>query len=198
MDMMAAPGSITTTPPSDAVVPQRAATGAAPGTVLPSHYRLCVGCGADHASGLHLRTGAEEGLRVTGEFLVTEHHQGAPGLAHGGILATALDEVMGALNWLLMRPAVTARLEVDFKAPVPVGATVRFDAEIVGQSGRKVYSAAEGRLQDESGPVVLQARGLFLQVPLEHFRDHGRPADVARAAQEKTGSPQRPWLEINP
>ncbi len=192
--IIAARGSDATMPPDDAVVPRRDDAALAPGTVIPSHYRLCFGCGSDHDSGLQLRVSAGPGLSVAGTFAVGEFHQGAPGLAHGGVLASAVDEVMGALNWLLMEPAVTARLEVDFVRPVPVGATVELTAAIAGQSGRKVYSIADGRVD---GRPVLHARGLFLQVPLAHFADNGRRDDVARAAQDDT-SPRRPWLEINP
>jgi acyl-coenzyme A thioesterase PaaI-like protein len=196
MNMMAA--SPATTPPADAVVPSRAEGAPEAGSQLPAHYRLCFGCGVDHASGLHLRVAAGHGASVQGEFTVSEHHQGAPGLAHGGILAAALDEVMGALNWLLMMPAVTARIEVDYLRPVAVGTTMQFSATIVGQAGRKVFSMAEGTLDGPAGVLAVRARGLFLQVGLEHFQRNGRPDEVARAAQEMTGSPQRPWLEINP
>ena len=192
MDIIAARGSEATTPPADAVIPERAAEAPGPGCPIPSHYRLCFGCGTDHESGLHIRMATESDLSVEARFVVTEHHQGAPGLAHGGVLAAAVDEVMGASNWLLMTPAVTARLEVDFQGPVPVGSSVLLRAAIVGRAGRKVYTVADGRT--EAG-AVLHARGMFLQVPLEHFSRHGRPEDVERAAE--AGSPQ-PWLEINP
>lgn len=185
-------GSSATTPPADAWLPPRAASALPPGTVLPSHYSLCIGCGGDHPCGLHLRAVAGEGLQIAGEYTVTEHHQGAPGLAHGGILVTVLDEVMGALNWLLMAPAVTGRVEVDFRRPVPVGSTLHLKAWLTGATGRKVYSAAEGRLADPAGPVAVAATGLFLQVPLEHFARHGNPA------QRTDRDPKQPWLEINP
>ena len=88
-------------------------------------------------------------MNLTGQFVVTDQHQGAPGLAHGGLLALAFDEALGKLMWLLRAPAVTARLETDFMKPVPIGSTLFITAEIVGQEGRKVYSKAEGRLDSQ-------------------------------------------------
>jgi hypothetical protein len=89
---------------------------------LPSHYDRCFGCGRDHPTGLHLKMwGLDDELRVPGSFTVTEHHQGALGLAHGGVISATVDEGMGYLLWLVGSPAVTARLEVDFRRPVPVG-----------------------------------------------------------------------------
>lgn len=162
------------------------------GAQLPSHYDLCYGCGSSHPAGLHMEVTAGD-LAVHATFEVTEAHQGAPGLAHGGLLSTAFDEALGALNWLLLKPAVTARLETDFRRPVPVGSVLHIDAWIVGQVGRKVYTRAVGRL-GESGPIALTASALFLQVPLKHFVDNGRDEDVRRAAEHRT----REGLEVNP
>ena len=114
-------GALPTAPPPDAVLPMRAPHAPPPGATIPSHYRWCFGCGTEHPTGLHMRITAGEGLTVVGDFLVTEHHQGAPGLAHGGLLTAAVDEILGSLNWLLAGPAVTGRLECDFRRPVPVG-----------------------------------------------------------------------------
>ena len=170
---------------------QRHAQAPAAGTELPSHFPYCFGCGRDHASGLHLRMVAGEGLTMTGHFVVLEEHQGAPGLVHGGILAAAFDEVLGASNWLLLTPAVTGRLEVDFRKPVPVGREVTIEARIDKVDGRKVMTSGVGRFDD--GTVVAEAAGLFIQVPLEHFTTHGRRRDVDQLSRELT------WgLELNP
>jgi len=143
---------------------------------------------------------AQEGLGVSAEFEVTEHHQGAPGLAHGGLLAAAFDEALGSLSWLIRVPAVTARLETDFKAPVPVGRVVHIDAQIVGVAGRKVYTHAIGRLDGPDGQVVLTSGGLFIQVPLGHFQEHGRPEDVERIVKEREAAGMVPGglIEVNP
>ncbi|MCU0295610.1 MAG: PaaI family thioesterase [Candidatus Nanopelagicales bacterium] len=183
-----------TVPPPHAIVPLRHPQAVAVGEELPSHYDRCYGCGAKHPAGLHMRVTASE-LSVHAVFEVTGLHQGAPGLAHGGLLSTALDEALGAVNWLLMVPAVTARLETDFRRPVPVGSVLHIDAEIAGQEGRKVYARAIGRL-GQDGPIALTASALFLQVGLEHFLDNGRPEDVATAAAERTVPGH--GLEVNP
>ncbi len=185
-----------TEPPDDAVAPERHPDAPAPGELIDSHFALCFACGADHPGGLRMRLFAAEGLSVRAEFDVGELHQGAPGLAHGGLLAAAFDEVMGALNWLLRTPAVTVRLETDFRRPVPVGSSLHLSAKVVGLSGRKVYMRGEGRLGSPDGDLALTAAAIFVQVPLEHFASHGRPEDVIRAAAAATGGTRR-W-EVNP
>lgn len=165
-----------TTPPADAVIPTRHPKSPATGEMVPSHYKHCFGCGELHPTGLHLVAKVGEGLTVTAEFTVTENHQGAPGLAHGGLLSLAFDEALGKLMWLLRAPAVTARLETDFIRPVPMGTVLHISAEIVGQSGRKVYSEAIGRLGGPDGEIAVRAASLFVIVPMKHFLENA-PAD---------------------
>ena len=100
-----------TTPPADAVIPNRHVKAPAVGTQIPSHFGHCFGCGELHESGLHLVAIAGSGLDLTGKFTVTDKHQGAPGLAHGGLLSLAFDEALGKLMWLIRTPAVTGRLD---------------------------------------------------------------------------------------
>ena len=113
-----------------------------------------------------------EGANLTAEFTVTHDHQGAPGLAHGGLLSLAFDEALGKLMWLIRSPAVTARLETDFLKPVPMGSTLHITAEISGQVGRKVYTRAEGRLDSPDGPLAVKAAALFVVVPMSHFLEN--------------------------
>lgn len=142
------------------------------GSVLPSHYPYCYGCGSEHPSGLHLRIVVGPGLTMHGTFAFGEDHQGAPGLVHGGLVAAAFDELLGALNWLLLKPAVTGRLEVDFRKPIPVGTTVSLQGRVRSVEGRKVWTEGTGTFDD--GTMAAQAAGLFITVPAEHFVEHGR------------------------
>ncbi len=121
---------------------------------------------------------------VLAEFEVTADHQGAPGLIHGGVLAAAFDEVLGALSWLLQTPAVTARLETDFRRPVPVGSRVLMMAEVESQDGRKTWRRAVARATD--GVELASARALFLQVPADHFRRHGGGSQSWEAAAKRS------------
>jgi acyl-coenzyme A thioesterase PaaI-like protein len=187
-----------TNPPADAAMPERHPDAPRPGEAISRHYRLCFGCGEDHPSGLHMRVTAGEGLEITAQFTVTEHHQGAPGLAHGGVLTVAVDEALGSLNWLIREPAVTGRLETDFRRPVPVGQTLFINGRITGKAGRKVYVQGEGRLGSPDGPLAVTAAALFITVGLEHFRAHGRPEDVAAAVADDTSRHFQRNFEVNP
>lgn len=144
-----------------------------PGTMMDEHYSECFGCGSNVSGGLHLRSTAGEGLSVDAEFKVSDAHQGAPGLAHGGVLTTAFDEALGTLNALLYVTAVTGKLETDFLRPVPVGTLLAIHAQVDGVVGRKIYSSATGRIGVPNGELALRARALFVRVGVEHFTKHG-------------------------
>lgn len=120
---------------------------------------------------MELFVGSE--LDLSGTARISQLHQGAPGIAHGGVLAAVMDEALGSLNWLLRRPAVTANLDVDFLHPVAVETTLWVYARIVSAEGRKVATEGGARLEGPEGIECLRATGLFIAVPAEHFRRHG-------------------------
>ena len=188
-----------TTPPEGSVIPERHPMSPATGSELPSHFKHCFGCGDLHPTGLHLKARVGEGLSITAQFTVTENHQGAPGLAQGGLLSLAFDEALGKLRWLLRAPAVTARLETDFLLPVPIGTTLYMSAHITGVQGRKVYSVSEGRLNSADGPLAVRAASLFIIVPMKHFLENA-PAEYIAAikANPELMAFVDPEFNINP
>ncbi|OEV04615.1 PaaI family thioesterase [Streptomyces oceani] len=170
----------------------------APGELLGAHYAECFGCGGDQPHGLHLEARAGEGVSVTAEFTVQPAHQGAPGLAHGGVLATAMDETLGSLGWLMHVIAVTGRLETDYVRPVPVGTTLHLSAYATARSGRKIYCSAIGRIGGPEGPVAARADGLFIEVKVEHFVDNGRAEEIEAVMADPDQVRRARAFEVNP
>lgn len=184
-------------PPEGAQLPERAADAPAPGSALPSHYPGCMGCGLGHPTGLRMRLVAGEGLTVRGTFEVSEHHQGAPGLAHGGLISLAMDEVLGGLAWLLRTPMVTGRLQVEFARPVPVGTQLSLHAQVDGVSGRRIFTSGTAHAETPDGALLARAFAVFVAVPMEHFQTHGRADLVDEAARASQVTGTRPWA-VNP
>jgi len=188
-----------TTAPEGSPIPERHELAPVAGSKIPSHFGHCFGCGELHPTGLHLVAYAGEGLNITAEFTVNENHQGAPGLAHGGLLSLAFDEALGKLMWLLRSPAVTGRLETDFSKPVPMGSTLHITAEITGQVNRKVYTSAIGRLNSADGEIAVRAAALYIIVPMDHFMNSAPKEYLEQMAK----TPELmafvdPTFEINP
>src|SRR5262245_15764422 len=183
---------------SEVSLPERHPEAPAPGDRISSHYNRCFGCGDDHPTGLHMHVMAGEGLTISAIFTVTEDHQGAPGLAHGGLLTAAFDEALGSLAWLLRKPMVTVRLETEFRRPVPVGTTLSIAAAAEKVVGRRIYTRADGRIGDPSGPVAVRAAAIFVTVPIEHFVRYGRAEDVGAAVARPDIKETARTFEVNP
>jgi acyl-coenzyme A thioesterase PaaI-like protein len=124
----------------------------------------CYGCGDDNPVGLGLVFSAEP-PGVVAEFLPRPEHCGAPGIIHGGILATCLDETMAALGFVLDRVhCVTATLELKYRRPVPLdGRPVRIEAWRDRVDNRR-RQRVNGQLFLPDGTVAVAASGIFVQV----------------------------------
>jgi acyl-coenzyme A thioesterase PaaI-like protein len=146
-----------------------------PGTVIPTHFAGCFVCGGGEG-GLRMRMAVGEGARVLGEYDVPVHHQGAPGIAHGGVIAAAFDETLGMLQVFTGELAVTGRLTTTFRRPVPVGTLLCVEARLDGREGRKVWTSGTARLGGADGPVAATAEALFVVVSPEHFARYERVA----------------------
>ena len=85
--------------------------------------RTCFVCGPANPIGLHLVFRLENGACVS-EFTPGENHLGYPGVVHGGMIYSALDDVMA--NWLYLRGAraYTARCEIRYREPAAPGETL--------------------------------------------------------------------------
>lgn len=94
--------------------------------------------------------------------------QGAPGRAHGGVVAAIVDEVLGAMLPVLGVVAFTGELKLRYVAPCPMGVPLEFRASKSGDDGRKLYLTCEG-----TGPdgVFVQATSTFIVVDLSMFAE---------------------------
>jgi acyl-coenzyme A thioesterase PaaI-like protein len=154
--------------------------------IPPHHDPLCWGCG-DNPNGIHLPApDVEELTEYEAWFHFHEGHQGGPGITHGGLVSAALDEACGLLATWYRFPAVTARIFVRFRKPVPINTELLVTARLADERGRRLHVNAE--LTD--GSIVLaEARAALLHVPLDHFlaTPEGRAAaDAWRSRLEGT------------
>lgn len=138
----------------------------AAGTPLPPHHPHCLGCGPDNPAGQHL-VAYRVGDGVASEHTFTTAQTGAPGLAHGGAVATLCDDLLGMVLTVHEIPAVTRTLSVDYLAPVVLGEPHRLWARLQTVEGRKLWLRTDGHGPD--GTPRFAARGLFIRVGVEHF-----------------------------
>jgi uncharacterized protein (TIGR00369 family) len=121
----------------------------------------CFGCGSRNEIGLQLafyRT--SDGVRAA--FTPRQEHEGYTRMIHGGIVSTILDE---AMSWVVIdsgRLAVTARMTVDYRRPVPSNEPLTITAKVTRDRGRAVET--EGEIRDANGALLSSATGLFVRV----------------------------------
>lgn len=164
--MPADPDGGATAPETPARDDAAAAASATTFHIPPHHDPGCWGCG-DAPDGLHLPLPEAEGsTRYSARFRFDGRHQAGPGLVHGGLVAAALDEACGLLATWYRFPAVTARLSVRYRRPVPINTELELEAGVHGDRGRQIELEAELRAGTE---VLAEARGTWLHVPLAHF-----------------------------
>jgi acyl-coenzyme A thioesterase PaaI-like protein len=126
-------------------------------------FYACFGCGPGHPDGLRVRCfKAREG--VVAPIVIPERYQGPKGFAQGGIVATYLDEVLGAaVVRATGRAAVTGELTIRYVAGVPLKTPLLGHGRLVSDHGR--YVDAEGRLTElTSERLVATARGRFFPI----------------------------------
>ena len=145
------------------------------------HVRIaknhCFACGPDNPDGMHMKFKFDEkGGRAWCRFRLPLRFQGPPGHAHGGIIATILDEAMGKVNKLRSVIAVTKTMEVEYLKLVPLRKSLIAEGRERSVRGRKHVNVA--RILNEKGEVLAQSRGLFIAIdPAKMFAKHLRPGE---------------------
>lgn len=129
-----------------------------------SHGALnrCFGCGQTNQTGLRLKFFADEEHTIVCRVRLERRFEGPPGHAHGGIIATLLDEAMSKANRQFGVLAMTRQMEVEYLKPVPLGARLLLTGRHASSSGRKHH--CEAQLTNEKGVPLARAKALFIAV----------------------------------
>ncbi len=89
-------------------------------------------------------------------------YEGPPGHVHGGWVAAAFDEVLGYVQSLGGNPGMTGRLTVHYRRPTPLHVELRFEARLVREEGRKIFTEAQVYVGET---LTAEAEGLFVSIP---------------------------------
>ena len=104
----------------------------------------------------------EEARRTICEFALSRRYQGPPGHAHGGIIATILDEAMGKVNKLHKVVALTKSMQIEYLRPVPLGEKLTVIGREQQTAGREHINVAE--ISNTRGEVLARSTGTFIAV----------------------------------
>ena len=129
-------------------------------TRLRSAYNRCFGCGAQNPIGLHLGQFAETADGIEAPFTPGSNFNGFHGVVHGGVIATALDEI-SAWSAIVSEGVFvfTAKLDIRYRTEAKVGDTFVLSGTVTQRRGRRLLIDAEMRSGDT---VAAQSSGLFV------------------------------------
>jgi acyl-coenzyme A thioesterase PaaI-like protein len=101
-------------------------------------------------------------------------YEGPPGSVHGGFVAAAFDEVLGFVQSLSGRGGFTGTLTIRYRKPTPLHTELRFDAQMTGVEGRKIFTT--GQLY--AGDVLCaEAEGIFVSVDQSRWEELEKKRD---------------------
>ncbi len=111
------------------------------------------------------------------EFTPRPGAEGPKAHAHGGFLATILDETMGSACWYHGLPVLAANLSVRYRKSVPLNGTYMCEAKIERLETRRAMVAARIYKDDVT---FCEATGVFVRVPIELLKQQ---PDMARMVE---------------
>ncbi len=133
-------------------------------TKLPNS-KDCFVCGLENVHGLQLAFYREGDDSIVVNYTVPERFQGYPGVVHGGIVTTMLDEILGRVFMFddPNRFMFTAKLTTRYRHPVPIGEPLKMVGSVVKDRGRIAEAKAE--LFGPDGDLLAEAEGLLVALP---------------------------------
>lgn len=132
-----------------------------------SHFPDCVVSGAANPMGVAIDVRCD-GDDAVADTVLGAAFEGAPGRAHGGVVAAIFDDVMGYVLSIHRLPAFTGRLTITYRAPTPIGVPLVFRASLDRREERKLHISATAHTRDGL-ELIAEATATFIVVPIERF-----------------------------
>ena len=133
--------------------------------------KMCFICGLENPVGLKLRIFEVEPGVVETTYTAPDHFQSYPGMLHGGIIATIIDEVSGRA---LMGPAdnprfmFTAKIEVVYRKNVPTGKLLKIVGKTLEDRGHGAKAWA-GIYDAETDELLAEGKTTLVNIPKGRF-----------------------------
>ena len=120
----------------------------------------CFVCGPENPIGLQLNF-QMDGSICRSTFTPGSNHCGYDGVTHGGLIFSALDDVMA--NWLFLQgfKAFTAKCDLRYRQALPIGTTVRLEGHCLKQKARLTQMRGV-MIRDDNDEIVAEAEASFM------------------------------------
>ncbi|WP_222194425.1 PaaI family thioesterase [Modestobacter italicus] len=148
-------------------------------------FNPVTGVGSALAPPLDIR---REGGGVVAEAVLGLPYEGPPSYVHGGMSALLMDQLLGSAAIVAGLWGMTARLELDYRRPVPLETRLLLRAAVTETVGRKVVVTGTIALADAPEQPLVEARGVFVTPRPERSAEYfgsitdadGRPSPPGR------------------
>ncbi len=128
----------------------------------------CFICGRDNPVGLHMEFFDNGKDEVISHYTVPELYNSYPGIVHGGVLTSMLDETVARVSMIggdHHHFMMSVKLEVKFRHPVPVETPITVKGTVVKLRGR--LGRAKGEIILPDGTVAVEAEMVLADLPAE-------------------------------
>ncbi len=131
--------------------------------------RMCFVCGVMNTAGLQIEFFNDGPDACHATVTLDDRFQGYPGVVHGGIVATMLDETSSrsVLAGNPDRLMFTAKLEVRYRQPVPTNRPLTLRGRVEKDRGRLVMVSGDVSLED--GTILAEANVTLMAIPPEEL-----------------------------
>ncbi|WP_029433606.1 PaaI family thioesterase [Blastococcus sp. URHD0036] len=148
-------------------------------------YNMVSGVGSALAPPVVVRV-VEDGVLAETTFGLA--YEGPPGFLHGGMTGLVMDQVLGAAAIHAGLWGMTARLEIDYRGPVPLDTPVVLVGRVTESAGRKTIVTGTIALATDPDTPLIEARGVFVTPRAEQMQSYfsgvsdasGRPSPPGR------------------
>jgi uncharacterized protein (TIGR00369 family) len=115
----------------------------------------CYVCGPENAAGLQVSFSPEGANGSKAVYTARSEHGGWPGILHGGVTFSLMDEALGWALYFHGMAGVTARVETRFRQPIPIGTSLSIRAWTIERRRQLVTARAE--IRDEGETLLAEA-----------------------------------------
>ena len=123
----------------------------------------CFVCGPSHPTGLRIRYVPLDDGSIEARWNPRQTWEGFPGIIHGGIVSTVLDEAMSKAVAASGIRALTAELRVRFRSPLTSDLPVSIRGWVVDRWRRRIRT--EAAITRGDGVELAHAWAAFLTLP---------------------------------
>jgi uncharacterized protein (TIGR00369 family) len=102
---------------------------------------------------------------------IDRRYEGYPGIVHGGILASILDEAVGRVAMVGDHHhfMMTVNMKVQYRLPIPIDTEIKVIAKAIRMKGR--IGKAHGQIFLPDGSVACEAELTLADMPVEIASD---------------------------